>query len=208
MKNERGMSLIELLVAMVILGIVLAGVTTYIADQVKTVRQQEMLANTQQNLRAAMDLITRDLRSAEYDVTNNPTTSPFREFQTATDTQVIFYTDINGNGAINNITTRSDSNEVKGYLKRSAQDSIYIQVRDAAPKTWEAVAGNIQTLRFTYYDINDDSMAFPIQGQRLRDIFKVRVAIQARTPRRWSTSVDTLRRQLIGVVQIRSRQGI
>jgi len=206
MKNERGMSLIEMLVAMVILGIVMAGVTTYIADQVKTVRQQEMLANTQQNLRAAMDLITRDLRSAEYDVTNNPTTSPFRSFRVATADSMTFFTDINGNGAIDNVPANPTLNEVKGYWR--VGDSIFMLVQDIAPPTRQAVAGNIQILRFTYYNINNDSMAFPIQGQRLRDIFKVRVAIQARTPRRWSTSVDTLRRQLIGVVQIRSRQGI
>ena len=206
MKNARGMSLIEMLVSMVILAIVLAGVTKYLADQVKNVRQQEMLANTQQNLRAAMDLITRDLRSAEYDVFNSPTTSPFRRFRVATADSVTFFTDINGNGVIDNDPNDPTWNEVKGYWR--VRDSIYMLVQDIAPPTRQAVAGNIQTLQFIYYDINSFIIPVPVPNNRLGDIFKVRVTIQARTPRRWSSSVDTLRRQLTGVVQIRSRQGI
>jgi hypothetical protein len=69
------------------------------------------------------------------------------------------------------------------------------------------VAGDIQTLQFTYFDTSGLVIPVPVQPQRLRDIFAVQVRIRARTPGYWSTNVDTLRRELREMVQIRSRQG-
>jgi len=202
MNTQRGMSLVELLVSMVILAIIMVGISKYIADQTRTVRQQEMLANTQQNVRSAMDVIVRDLRSAQYDTMNSTSTSPFRTFGAAAPTQVIFYTDLNGNGVINQDPIQVQ-NEVKGFQFRAA-GSGSIDISRPPPILWEAMAGDIQTLRFTYFNFLGDSVAVP-----LNQITAVRVRIVARTPRAWS-STGNIRptRELQSFVQIRSRQGI
>jgi prepilin-type N-terminal cleavage/methylation domain-containing protein len=201
MNTQRGMSLVELLVSMVILAIIMVGVTKYIADQTRMMRQQEMLTNTQQNVRSAMDVIVRDLRSAQYDTINSTSTSPFRTFFTAAPTQVVFYTDINGNGVINQDTLQVN-NEVKGFRWR-APDSIDISV-PPSKGNWEAMAGDIQSLNFTYFNFLGDSVNVP-----LNQITSVRVRIVARTPRAWSTTGNIRpTRELQSLVQIRTRQGI
>lgn len=203
MNTHRGMSLVELLVSMVILAIIMVGVTKYVADQTRTVRQQEMLANTQQNVRSAMDVIVRDLRSAQYDTVNSTSTSPFRTFQTATPTQVVFYTDLNGNGVINQDTLQVQ-NEVKGFRFRAVAGTGSIDIIRPAPINWEAMAGDIQTLNFTYFNFLGDSVAVP-----LTQITSVRVRIVAMTPRAWSTTGNIRpTRELQSLVQIRTRQGI
>jgi len=203
MNTHRGMSLVELLVSMVILAIIMVGVTKYVADQTRTVRQQEMLANTQQNVRSAMDVIVRDLRSAQYDTVNSTSTSPFRTFFTAAPTQVIFYTDINGNGVINRDTLQVN-NEEKGFQFRAVgSGSIDIRVPPSRG-TWEAMAGDIQSLNFTYFNFQGDSVAVPPT-----QITSVRVRIVGMTPRAWSTTGNIRpTRELQSLVQIRTRQGI
>jgi len=203
MNTQRGMSLIELLVSMVILAIIMVGVAKYIADQTRTVRQQEMLANTQQNVRTAMDVIVRDLRSAQYDTINSTSTSPFRTFQTAAATQVVFYTDLSGDGVINQDTIQV-RNEVKGFRFRAVgSGSIDISVPPSRGN-WEAMAGDIQTLNFTYFNFLGDSVGVP-----LNQITSVRVRIVGRTPRAWSTTGNIRpTRELQSLVQIRTRQGI
>jgi prepilin-type N-terminal cleavage/methylation domain-containing protein len=202
MNTHRGMSLVELLVSMVILAIIMVGVAKYMADQTRSVRQQEMLTNTQQNVRSAMDVIVRDLRSAQYDTINSTSTSPFRTFGTATPTQVVFYTDLNGNGVINQDLIQVN-NEEKGFQFR-ATGSGSIDIRRPPPILWEAMAGDIQSLNFTYFNFLGDSVGVP-----LNQITSVRVRIVGRTPRAWNTTGNIRpTRELQSLVQIRTRQGI
>ncbi len=66
LKNS-GFTLLELLIAMAISSIVVAGIVTSFNMQVKTKVTQEVIVETQQNLRAAMYVITREIRMAGYD---------------------------------------------------------------------------------------------------------------------------------------------
>lgn len=64
--NNRGFSLVELLVAMVVMGLVTAAVyTTFLSTQRQAYTQDEVV-EVQQNLRAALDFLVKDIRMAQF----------------------------------------------------------------------------------------------------------------------------------------------
>jgi prepilin-type N-terminal cleavage/methylation domain-containing protein len=65
-KRQKGLSLIEMLIAMVIAIVVIAGVYRTFAVQQKSFVVHEQVAEAQQNVRAVMDLIARDIRMAGF----------------------------------------------------------------------------------------------------------------------------------------------
>ena len=64
--NKKGFTLVELLIAMAISGIVAGAIFTAFQSQQKSYLVQEQVAEMQQNLRAAMDIMVRDIRMAGY----------------------------------------------------------------------------------------------------------------------------------------------
>ena len=70
-RENKGFTLIEILVALAVSGLVLAGIyQTYLAQQKSYIVQGE-IAKMQQNIRAAMFLMVRELRMAGFDPTGN-----------------------------------------------------------------------------------------------------------------------------------------
>ncbi len=64
--KSKGFTLIELLIAMAISGIVAGAIFTAFKSQQKSYLIQDQVAEMQQNLRAAMDIIARDVRMAGF----------------------------------------------------------------------------------------------------------------------------------------------
>lgn len=69
-KRESGFTLIELLIAMAITGVVSTAIFTVFQSQQNSYIVQEDTAVMQQNLRAAMELMVREIRMAGYDPQN------------------------------------------------------------------------------------------------------------------------------------------
>ncbi|MEM4245090.1 MAG: PilW family protein [Candidatus Nanoarchaeia archaeon] len=65
--DKKGITLIELMIALVIAGILIGGVYKLFISQSKSYAVQEQVADTQQNIRGAMEILLRDLRMAGYD---------------------------------------------------------------------------------------------------------------------------------------------
>jgi len=67
-KNKRnGFTLVELLVALAITGMVLAAVSNLFISSNKLYTVQSKVSNVQQDIRAAMSIMARDIRMAGYD---------------------------------------------------------------------------------------------------------------------------------------------
>jgi len=64
---KRGFSLVELLVALTICGIVVAGSYRFFITQTRAYAVQDQAIEAQQNVRLAMEILLRDLRMAGYD---------------------------------------------------------------------------------------------------------------------------------------------
>jgi type IV pilus assembly protein PilW len=65
--KERGVTLIELLVTLVICSIVVAGIYRVFIAQSKAYTVQDQVAEVQQTVRSALDILLRDLRMAGYE---------------------------------------------------------------------------------------------------------------------------------------------
>jgi type IV pilus assembly protein PilW len=70
--NIKGMTLIELLVAMIICAMVVAGIYRVFIAQSKAYTVQDQVVEVQQSVRSAMELLLRDLRMTGFDYDNSP----------------------------------------------------------------------------------------------------------------------------------------
>ncbi len=90
--NNKGFTLIELMIGMAISSIVMAGVYAAYLSQSKSYNTQELTVDMQANLRTALELIQMDLRLAGSDISANADAG----FLTAASNSVSFSMDITG----------------------------------------------------------------------------------------------------------------
>ena len=68
--NRKGLTLIELLVALAICGMVMAGIYKVFIAQSRAYTVQDQVVEVQQSVRSAMEILLRDLRMAGFDNDN------------------------------------------------------------------------------------------------------------------------------------------
>jgi type IV pilus assembly protein PilW len=134
-KFTKGFTLIELLIAMVISSILVSGIYALFHKQVATHNTERLVVSMQQNARAAISFMERDIRMARYD----PTGASGAAIVTANEGQLQYQIDQNENGVI-------DANEVITYGLNG--DNLMRTVAGATG----AVARNIDALNFDYFD--------------------------------------------------------
>jgi prepilin-type N-terminal cleavage/methylation domain-containing protein len=66
LRNGHGFTLVELLVVIAIMGLAMTAILGLFTDTQQTANTQEEVANTQQNLRIAMNFLTRDIQMAGF----------------------------------------------------------------------------------------------------------------------------------------------
>ncbi|MCC3453464.1 MULTISPECIES: hormogonium polysaccharide secretion pseudopilin HpsC [unclassified Microcoleus] len=72
-ETEKGMTLIELLIGMVIAFLIITPMLAFVVDMLNTDRREQVKSNTEQDIQAAVDFIAQDLSQAIYIYDNNPT---------------------------------------------------------------------------------------------------------------------------------------
>ena len=72
-KRQKGFSLIEMMVVVVILGLIVLGLVTFFTGGVKSWVAGQSQIEAQRNARQAMDIMVREIREASEVTTNNDT---------------------------------------------------------------------------------------------------------------------------------------
>ncbi|MDD5207579.1 MAG: prepilin-type N-terminal cleavage/methylation domain-containing protein [Desulfobacterales bacterium] len=169
-KKEAGFTLVELMVSMAIAGIVMATIYSSYYSQQKAYVTQEQVSAMQQNLRAAMYHLERDIRMAGYD----PTGKAGAMIVAATSASFQFTKDDNNNaGDLEPDGDRDDANENITYRFDAAQRSIR---KDPGN---QAIAENFDALNLIYLD-SDGAPTAPANVNKIRSI---QITLVARTSR-------------------------
>jgi type IV pilus assembly protein PilW len=156
---RKGFTLIEVVVALALTSIVALGIFSFYNSQNRAYVVQERVVEMQQNLRAGLEMLTREIRMAGYD----PTGSASATITNATRTTLSFNSDIaggDGDGIDNDEDgTIDEADEAvfgDGFLDDADENVTY--TFNAAANELERdtggggqpVAQNIDALRFAY----------------------------------------------------------
>ena len=140
--SERGFTLLEMLVGVVISSLVLAALASTFMSQSRTYRAQEHISEMQQGIRATLYMMTQEIRMAGY----NPTGATFDGITYDT-SQLRVKADLNGDGDV------LDSNEDIIY----SYDGGSLRIDRNANGTTEILAENILSFSFSYLDSNGNA---------------------------------------------------
>jgi len=150
--DQKAFTLVELLVALAISSIFIVATLTIADMSIKTYGTQERVSEAQQSLRAAMDLMVRDIRMAGYDpmsMSHGPTSGI--GILTASGTMLQFTADLNAdrvdNGGAENLTYYYDADHKRLRQKEGGL---------ASPQTF---IENVSALQFSYFDANGNPAA-------------------------------------------------
>ena len=140
-KSTVGFTLTEMMVTVTIGMIVIAAVSGTFNAQTRQNKAEEEISQMHQNVRGALDMISRDLMQAGYKAPGGSVTGV-----TYSTTQLLIQADINGNGSIDT----SNSLEYIIYVYDSTNKQITRQLGTGG--TPEIVADNITQCDFAYKD--------------------------------------------------------
>lgn len=182
--DPRGFTLVEVMVTLVISSIVFAGIYTAFRSQQKSTDTQIQIAEAQQNLRAATLLMTRELRMAGFD----PTEDAGASIVNATANSIHLTMDIRGNaggpdkdgdGIPDPDGATNDSDEDITYSLYVDADGVS-KLGRAAPALNRPVAENIEALQFFYTLADGTTTLAPADPDLIRS---VKVSLVARSDR-------------------------
>ena len=166
--NQAGFTLVEMMVAIAIGMVVIASVASTFTAQTRQNKAEEEISQMHQNVRGALDLMSRELMQAGYKAAGGSVTGV-----TYNASQLLVQADVDGNGTID---TGNTSLEYITYAWDSANLRITRQLGTGG--TAEAVADNITSCAFSYKDVND---AATTTSSAIR---KVTISITGRTANR------------------------
>jgi len=164
-ESNRGFTLIELLIAMSVGLVLLGAMYGVFTTHSKIFGTQEQIAEMQQNARAAMDMMTREIRMAGY----NPAGITFDGIPYDAD-KLEIYADLDGN---------EDPNGTNEYIKYTMDSDYPFEIRRDTGGGRQEFALNIQFFSFVYLEADGiTTVTTSADNDKIRQI---RITITART---------------------------
>ncbi len=186
-RENAGFTLIEVLIALAISGILLGGVYAQFTSQQASYLAQDQVVEMQQNLRAGISYMTQELRMAGYD----PYSSGTAGIETTNPTSVVF-TYVADDDKLDNDNADGDNDTSTGADETGELQTITFDLYDAygdgdndigrqagdSASTKRVIAENIEALEFRYLDADGAVVTDP------NDIKTVQISILARVGKR------------------------
>ena len=167
--NSRGFTLVEMVMALAISTVVLAAIYSVFIIANKNFTTQNAAANVQQNLRSAIGLMARDIRSAGLD----PAGSDNFGISYASTSKIRFTMDSDsGGGNFNGIIDEANFEEITYDLQGGQVMQTLYETVTTPPAVPDAAAliSNIESLSFDYYDdLNNNLMDTGLSPPRVPD---------------------------------------
>ncbi len=179
-KSSGGFTLVEIMLALLISGIIMVAVITVFISQQRTYLAQEQVVEMQQNIRAALNMMEREIRMAGY----NPKGGAGAGITTASAGQLSFTQDLNEDGdfgdageAVDFGFNEDDDGNRDGIPDGNNQPAASLRRQIHGPGGaggYQEIAENIQLIEFRYLNAAGDPTA------TLADIRTVQISILAR----------------------------
>jgi len=191
-RKSAGFTLVELLVAMAVAGVALSLIIAFFANSVKVYTRENARAELQQEMRAAIDVMARDIRMACYD----PTRSGDFIVKNSETTRFHFYVDWDEDGNVDPNPSYPDCENISYRYSSSDQSVQLICGEGTGSADTQTLIGDtnikVTSLEFDYLDSLNQSTTF------VNDIRAVTITMTAEIPagragtqsRTYSTWVD------------------
>jgi prepilin-type N-terminal cleavage/methylation domain-containing protein len=164
MKDCRGFTVVELMIALALLAVVLAGIYTTFGSQERAYILQDQMAEMNQNARVALEFMSKDIRNAAFDPTAAIATGAGAGIETATATSIVFTQDVTEDGDLD------DEAEYVGYRFDAANDEIDRCTGGGACGAWESFTDQVQNLQFNYVLADETSTQAPGVLDEIREV--------------------------------------
>lgn len=187
--GDSGFTLVEVMIALLLSGIVIASIYSAFQSQQNSYLAQEQVSEMQQNVRIGLDMLTKDIRLAGY----NPAGGAGTGFVDADNfngtavntnaTQIAFTADLDGDGTIDTVgqdangdgsTDLADMEQIAYRLNGTNLQRYSGSVTGAI--LWQTVAEHVESIEFQYV-LDDESTTTTPSATQLGRIRNVRVSI-------------------------------
>ena len=178
LRKRSGFTLVEILVALALAGIVSAAVYNVYISQNKSYAVQDRVAEMQQNLRAANYMMRREIMMAGY----NPLGAAGVGIVSASATQLQFTMDITG-GEADGLDNDQDGlvdeeGESDGDADDPNENIDYQLVGSELKRNGQVLAENIDALNFVYLDAGGDDLG--VNPGDITEIRSIQLSLVAR----------------------------
>ncbi len=179
--KNHGFTLIELMVAMVISIIVMGAIYAVYISQTRVQVTQEVHLELQENLRAALTIMTQEIRTAGAD----PTYRAGAEIIKAVDDELHFTRDITGGNIDGRPSYDGTTNNPSENIRYKVCPNNNHLGRDISGEEdddkLQPLLDNVDALNFVYLDINGTRLGTPVSDGELDDIREILVTIVYRS---------------------------
>lgn len=177
-KDKKGFSLIELLIAMVIVSVCSLAIYSVFITSSRSYTTQNVTADVQQSVRAALEVMLQDIRSAGLD----PTASGVFGIEWAEASKIRFTSDSidAGLGDFNGVLDDTNSERITYVLQGTQLNQILYETTPS--ENSEPLLSGVQNLDLTYFDADGADLGSPVPALRLRDIRTINVSITVEEP--------------------------
>jgi prepilin-type N-terminal cleavage/methylation domain-containing protein len=177
--DNRGLTLVELVVTVIILGIVLLVVNQVFFSTTRIYGSTSTRANQQMNARAGLSVMITELRPAGSD----PAEQGIQPVLAAQSDTVHVQADLSGDGAIQ---TAEPSEDIMYYYDANAEAVM----RDPGTGP-EVMIPNVTACTFTYFDVDNQPIAAPVAANQLELVRSIGIDITTQTDRGGQVTVST-----------------
>jgi prepilin-type N-terminal cleavage/methylation domain-containing protein len=170
--RSGGFTLIELLVTLAMVSIVMAAIGSVYAGLTRSYTTQNVAADVQQTMRAAIDFVVEDIMMAGLD----PLETADAEFEAADSFSMQFTSDRDMDGEIKDVV---DFERII-YQYDDVGDTLFYKKLAADPL--EPLIDNVRDLRFVYLDADGNDLGNPVDPANYDDIRTVVISMRVEEP--------------------------
>ncbi len=178
--NTDAFTIIEVLMAMVIVGVVIGAIYAVFVSSNRSYHTQDSVVEAQQSVRVGIDFMVRDIRMAGFDPLSSatdahPLDSDGAGIKEATSSKIRFTSDIDMNEAIDN----PNNQERVTYEYDAANGRLWRYLYEGTgSQTKQTLIDSVSALQFTYLGADGNTITAPVAADALDDIRTVVISME------------------------------